>query len=63
MIDMWMSMIWKGSLGCGIYPDSILDQNGLSLREISNAPVLISEQIMVTSIISIKIELRKIDTG
>ena len=41
-MPMWLSMIWKSSPGCGIRPDSILDQTGMSFREISNAPVLMS---------------------
>ena len=35
----WLSIIWKSSGGCGIRPDSILDQTGKLSREISNAPV------------------------
>ena len=35
-------MIWSSSPGCGIRPDSNLDQSGMSFSEISKAPVEIS---------------------
>ena len=40
-IFMWLSIIWNNSPGWGIRPDSILDQTGMSFRDISKAPVLL----------------------
>ncbi len=37
-----LPMICRSSPGCGILPDSSLDQSGMSFREISKAPVEIS---------------------